>query len=265
MALYNDPDAGTSFLGEGYQPLASEQLAHALQSGVIGAATAADIYGRLIAISPSRELAAYFNYRKERSIERYYRLFARYAAQTGRQPLYQINHTELHDCEEGWRKALAIEAACDEAYRALGMRNEGADAVYIQDYGQTPFVVNIDAAATQNDTYRTALWTGNQLQVTLMSIGVHDDIGLEVHPTTDQFLRIEHGRGLVQMGDSPDHLDFEAEVFDDYAIMIPAGKWHNLTNTGDTPIKLYAIYAPPEHPFGTVHPTKADAMAAESS
>jgi len=64
------------------------------------------------------------------------------------------------------------------------------------------------------------------------------------------------------MGDRKDHLDFQKEVFDDYAIMIPAGKWHNLINTGNVPIKLYAIYAPPEHPFGTVHRTKAEAMAA---
>ena len=53
------------------------------------------------------------------------------------------------------------------------------------------------------------------------------------------------------------------EVFDDFAIVIPAGKWHNLTNTGDVPLKLYSIYAPPQHPFGTVHETKAEAMATE--
>ncbi|MFE1245186.1 hypothetical protein ACFW35_13725 [Fictibacillus sp. NPDC058756] len=64
---------------------------------------------------------------------------------------------------------------------------------------------------------------------------------------------------------SQDQLDFQVEAYEDFAIMIPAGKWHNLTNTGDKPIKLYAIYAPPEHPFGTVHPTKAAAMAAEAS
>lgn len=133
----------------------------------------------------------------------------------------------------------------------------------LKDYGPEPFVINIDEATKQNDTYRTALWTGSNLQVTLMSIKVGEDIGLEVHPTGDQFIRIEEGRGLVQMGDTKDKLDFQKKVYDDYAIMIPAGKWHNIINTGDKPLKLYAIYAPPEHPYGTVHETKAIAEAAE--
>jgi len=71
--------------------------------------------------------------------------------------------------------------------------------IRLKDYGLKPFVVNIEQAAKQNNTYRTALWTGGNLQVTLMSIDVGDDIGLEVHPTTDQFIRIEEGQGLVQM------------------------------------------------------------------
>lgn len=137
--------------------------------------------------------------------------------------------------------------------------------IELKDYGTEPFVVNIDQAAKQNSTFRTALWTGNHLQVTLMSINVGEDIGLEVHPTIDQFLRIEEGQGIVQMGDTKDHLYFQRRVYDDYAIMVPAGKWHNLINTGNRPLKLYTIYAPPEHPFGTVHETKADAMAAEGN
>lgn len=137
--------------------------------------------------------------------------------------------------------------------------------ITLQDYGTRPFVVNIDQATKRNNNYRTALWTGKHFQVTLMSINVGEDIGLEVHPTTDQFIRIEEGQGLVQMGDSRDHLDFQAMAYDDYAIMIPAGKWHNVTNTGSQPLKMYVIYAPPEHPFGTVHETKAMAMAAEGN
>ncbi|MEX2461420.1 MAG: cupin domain-containing protein [Paenibacillaceae bacterium] len=135
----------------------------------------------------------------------------------------------------------------------------------IKDYGTKPFVVNIDKVTKQNNTYRTALWTGKNFQVTVMSINVGDDIGLEVHPTTDQFIRIEEGQGLVQMGDSKDKLDFEEKAYDDYAIMIPAGKWHNLSNTGNKPLKIYVIYAPPEHPYGTVHETKAIAMASEEN
>jgi mannose-6-phosphate isomerase-like protein (cupin superfamily) len=129
----------------------------------------------------------------------------------------------------------------------------------IRDYGPQPFVVNIDQAAKQNNTFRTALWTGKHFQVTLMSIGVGEDIGLEVHPTTDQFIRVEDGQGLVRMGNSRDQVDFEQMAYDGFAVMIPAGKWHNIINTGNRPLKVYVIYAPPQHPFGTVHPTKASA------
>ncbi|PAQ15725.1 hypothetical protein CD798_05150 [Bacillaceae bacterium SAOS 7] len=145
---------------------------------------------------------------------------------------------------------------------SLHFSNNGGNIV-LKDYGTKPFVVNIDEATKQNRTFRTALWTGNHLQVTVMSINVGEDIGLEVHPTVDQFLRIEEGQGIVRMGDTKDHLSFEERVYDDYAIMVPAGTWHNVINTGNKPLKLYTIYAPPEHPFGTVHKTKADAMAAE--
>lgn len=133
----------------------------------------------------------------------------------------------------------------------------------LRDYGPYPLVINIEEAAEQNNTFRTALWTGEHLQVTLMSIDKGEDIGLEVHPHTDQFIRIEEGQGFVQMGDSKDRLDFTAEARKDDAIIIPAGKWHNVTNTGHEPLKIYVIYAPPEHPFGTVHETKAIALAAE--
>ncbi|MEK4510825.1 cupin domain-containing protein [Paenibacillus sp. FSL K6-2524] len=137
--------------------------------------------------------------------------------------------------------------------------------IKLTDYGPKPFVVNIDQATKQNNTYRTALWTGKHFQVTLMSINVGDDIGLEVHPTTDQFIRIEEGQGLVQMGDSKDKLDCQEMAYKDFAIIIPAGKWHNVTNMGNTPLKVYVIYAPPEHPYGTVHATKAVAMSAEGN
>jgi Mannose-6-phosphate isomerase len=133
----------------------------------------------------------------------------------------------------------------------------------LKDYGPEPFVVNINQASKQNSTYRTALWTGNHLQVTLMSINVGEDIGLEIHPNVDQFLRIEQGQGIVQMGKSKNNLSFVRKVSDDFAIVVPAGTWHNVTNTGNIPLKLYSIYAPPHHPHGTVHVTKADAMAAE--
>ncbi|WMJ20188.1 cupin domain-containing protein [Geobacillus kaustophilus] len=140
-------------------------------------------------------------------------------------------------------------------------RNDENPLVELKDYGGQPFVVNIEQAAKRNPNYRTAIWTGKHLQVTLMSIDVGGDIGLEVHPDVDQFIRIEQGQGLVQMGGRKDRLEFERNVSEDDAIMIPAGTWHNVTNIGHVPLKLYSIYAPPEHPFGTVHRTKAEAMA----
>ena len=127
---------------------------------------------------------------------------------------------------------------------------------YIRDYGPEPFVMNINEVTKQNNNFRTALWTGNHLQVTLMSINVGESIGLEMHPDVDQFIRIEQGYGLVQMGNNKNNLNFERKVYDDFAIIIPAGKWHNLTNIGNVPIKLYSIYAPPNHPKGTIHRTK---------
>jgi|SRR5690554_1510395 len=129
----------------------------------------------------------------------------------------------------------------------------------LRDYGPNPFVINIERATLRNNTYRTALWTGTYLQLTLMSINVKDDIGLEMHPDVDQFIRLEQGQGFVVMGDSRNDLDFRRTVSEDDVILIPAGKWHNLINIGRVPIKLYSIYAPPEHPHGTVHKTKEDA------
>jgi len=128
----------------------------------------------------------------------------------------------------------------------------------LRDYGPEPFVINIAEAARRNQNFRTALWTGYYLQLTLMSIKAGEEIGLELHPFTDQFIRIEEGQGLVKMGNSQECLDFQRMVYPGDAIFIPAGKWHNLINTGNFPLKLYSIYAPPEHPRGTVHVTRPE-------
>jgi mannose-6-phosphate isomerase-like protein (cupin superfamily) len=131
------------------------------------------------------------------------------------------------------------------------------------DEGPQPFVVDIEDATLANDNYRTTLWTGQHLQMTVMDIDVGADIGLEVHTEGDQFLRVEAGRARVQMGPSADDLAFDTEVGDDWVILVPAGQWHNVTNIGSEPLKVYALYAPPEHPHGTVHGTKAESDAAE--
>ena len=128
-----------------------------------------------------------------------------------------------------------------------------------KDYGKQPHVVDIEDLTEDNENYRTTIWTGEKLQLTVMSIEPCDDIGLEVHEGIDQFIRIEEGEGLCQMGPTEDNLDFEREVEDDDAVLVPANVWHNITNTGDEPLKLYTIYAGPDHVAGTVHPTHQDA------
>ncbi len=132
------------------------------------------------------------------------------------------------------------------------------------DHGGEPYVVNINKSTKANNNYRTALWTGKHLQLTLMSIRVGGEIGLEVHSDTDQFLRIEQGFGLVKMGKDKHSLTYQNRVGPGFAIFVPAGTWHNLINIGNVPIKLYSIYAPPNHPKGTVQKTKAIADAEEN-
>ncbi len=129
------------------------------------------------------------------------------------------------------------------------------------DFGPNPYVTNISAAARQNNNFRTAIWTGKHLQATLMS--VIDEIGLEMHPDVDQFLYIEEGTGRVSVGDSKKDVNHHAQVTRGFGIFVPAGTWHNVVNLGDRPLKLYTIYAPPEHPHGTVHITRQDAEEAE--
>lgn len=128
--------------------------------------------------------------------------------------------------------------------------------IEFKDYGKQPFVIDIEDATEDNTAYRVSLWTGDYLQLTLMSLNVGEDIGLEVHPDHDQFLRIEEGDGLVQMGSTKENLTYERRIDDDDAVIVPAGTWHNITNIGRKPLKLYSIYAPPEHSYGTVQQTK---------
>ena len=131
----------------------------------------------------------------------------------------------------------------------------------IHDIGPKPQSFNLEEATRENGNYRSVAWSGRYLQVTLMSIPVGGDIGLEMHPDTDQFLRLDAGRGRVQMGDAKDHLTFEEEVSDGWCVLVPAGSWHNVTNIGDEPMQVYAVYAPAHHKPGKIHKTAADAAA----
>ncbi|MEY8428319.1 cupin domain-containing protein [Lachnospiraceae bacterium 46-15] len=111
----------------------------------------------------------------------------------------------------------------------------------------------------QNSNFRTAFWTGCHLQMTLMCIPPCGEIGLEIHEDTDQFIRVEQGKAMVKMGKCKEQLNFQQTLCMGDAVFIPAGTWHNIVNAGMHPLKVSSIYAPPNHPWGTIHQTKADA------
>jgi mannose-6-phosphate isomerase-like protein (cupin superfamily) len=125
------------------------------------------------------------------------------------------------------------------------------------------WVGNIERATLENEAFRTVVFTGEHAQLTVMRLGPGEDIGREAHPDRDQFIRIERGQARVELGSSKDRIDESHDVSDEWAIVIPAGVWHNVVNTGRGDLSLYSLYSPPEHPDGTVHRTKAEAEAEE--
>lgn len=116
------------------------------------------------------------------------------------------------------------------------------------------FVQDIEGLAVKNDEFRRVLYTAKHCQLVLMALRPAEEIGAEVH-TLDQFFRVEEGAGEVVLDGvrTPVHAGF--------AIVVPAGAKHNIINTGDRPLKLYTLYAPPNHRDGVVHHTRADAEA----
>ena len=95
--------------------------------------------------------------------------------------------------------------------------------------------------------------------MTLMELPAGGSIGVEMHDDTDQYIRVESGRGIVRMGAAREELDEGCPIGVGDGIFVPAGTWHNISNAGNRPLKLSSVYAPPHHPKGTVHPTRADA------
>ena len=116
------------------------------------------------------------------------------------------------------------------------------------------FVGDIEKLTEENNHFRRVLYTGENLQLVLMTIAPGEDIGEEVHSDRDQFFRIEGGEGEVWID------GVCSKIKSDDAIIVPAKAKHNLVNTGSGPLQLYTIYGPPEHLDGTVHKTKADAQ-----
>ena len=122
--------------------------------------------------------------------------------------------------------------------------------------GDKPALINIRNAACENKYFRKEIWTGEHLQITVMSLPVGGEVGLEQHNENDQMLGVEYGVASVYAGQTKAGVRFLGNVNPDYVIVIPAGTWHNVINEGTTPLKLYSVYAPPHHPKGTVHKTK---------
>lgn len=121
------------------------------------------------------------------------------------------------------------------------------------------FIDNIENLSLSNSYFRKVIYTGQHVQLVLMSLQPQEDIGMEIHEITDQFLRIEKGMGKVVI-DNQEH-----PIKDGDAIVIPAGAKHNIVNLSNTEeLKLYTLYAPPHHKDKTVHKTKSDALEDES-
>jgi mannose-6-phosphate isomerase-like protein (cupin superfamily) len=119
------------------------------------------------------------------------------------------------------------------------------------------YISNIEQLAIENNYFRKVLYTDARLQLVVMSLKPGEDIGSEVH-TLDQFIRVESGEGKSVLNGE------EHVITDGFAVIIPSGTEHNIINTSPThPLKLYTLYAPPNHPSGTIHITKVDAEAAE--
>jgi len=116
------------------------------------------------------------------------------------------------------------------------------------------YVQDIESIATGNNDFRRVLYTARNCQLVVMSLKPGEDIGAEVHKL-DQFFRVEAGRGEAEID------SVRTAIQAGYAVIVPAGARHNIINTGSEPLKLYTLYAPPNHRDGVVHPTRSDAQA----
>ncbi len=123
----------------------------------------------------------------------------------------------------------------------------------------TGYVGPIEKQTLKNDYFRHVLFTGKYAQLVVMCLQPSEEIGDEVHEHVDQFFRIEEGEAKFVFNGKEEHL-----VHDGEAVVVPAGTFHNVINPSKTKhLRLYTIYSPPNHPEGTIHKTKAEAMAAE--
>jgi mannose-6-phosphate isomerase-like protein (cupin superfamily) len=166
--------------------------------------------------------------------------------------IYFVGHLNFKD----W-----LTRCIGNTYEQANDHEQNGPDMTTKDTGPEPQFFNLEQETIDNPNYRTVAWSGRYLQLTLMSIPEGQDIGLEMHPETDQFLRLDAGQGRVQMGSTRDNLEFDQDVSDGWCILVPAGTWHNVSNIGDEPMQLYAIYAPAHHKPGKIHATAGLAAA----
>jgi mannose-6-phosphate isomerase-like protein (cupin superfamily) len=123
----------------------------------------------------------------------------------------------------------------------------------------TGFFGSIEDLTLKNNFFRHVLYTGKYCQLVVMCLGPGEEIGNEVHAAVDQFFRIEEGEARFVLSGKEEHVAHASD-----AVVVPAGTYHNVINTSKTKhLRLYTVYSPPNHPDGTIHKTKAEAVAAE--
>lgn len=141
-------------------------------------------------------------------------------------------------------------------YHMINNMQGNTDYRNIQDCGSDFFSADINKIVINNENFLSTLWTGNNLQVTLMCINPKECIGTEVHSNADQFFMIVSGNGMIVMGNNQNMFEYKSKLEKGTIAIVPAGKWHNVMNIGDTPLKLFSIYAPPQHKKGIIHKVK---------
>ena len=123
----------------------------------------------------------------------------------------------------------------------------------------TGWIGDIAKETKHNKNFRTVAFTGPYTQLTLMRLAPGEEIGREVHDEHDQCIRIEKGHARVELGPTKETIEETQDVEDGWLIVVPAGVWHNIVNTGDGNLKLWSLYSPPVHPTRAVHRTKDEA------
>ncbi len=116
-------------------------------------------------------------------------------------------------------------------------------------------VIDLEQLVLENNFFRKVIKTTKNQQLVVMHLNPKEDIGLEVHHTVDQFIKIESGEGKAILNEE------EFTFSSGFSITIPSGTNHNIINTSETnPLKIYTIYSPPNHKDGTIHKTKQEAI-----